>query len=60
MKLNIRFWINYNIVDDLHVYMRIDPDVYRNNISMLCAMQEALKAGKKINAQNYDVQLKLV
>ena len=52
MKPTQDFGPNYNIVDDLHVYMRNNQDVYRKQyFPMLCAMQEALKAGKKINAQ---------
>lgn len=45
------FGPNYNVVDDLHVYMRNNPEVYRKQyFPMLCAMQEQLSAGKKINA----------
>ena len=45
------FGPNYNVVDDLHVYMRNNDNMYRKKyFPMLCAMQEALNAGKKINA----------
>jgi len=46
------FGPNYNIVDDLHVYMRNNDDVYRRQyFPMLCAMQEQLAKGKKISAK---------
>lgn len=46
------FGPNYNIVDDLHVYMRNNDDIYRKQyFPMLCAMQEQLAKGKKISAK---------
>ena len=42
----------FDIVDDLHVYMRNNPKIYREQyFPMLCKMQECLTAGKKINAK---------
>ena len=47
------FGPNFDIVDDVHVYMRNDSDVYRKQyFPMLCKMQECLTAGKKISAKN--------
>ena len=47
------FGPNYNIVDDVHVYMRNDSDVYRKQyFPMLCKMQERLASGKKISAKD--------
>jgi hypothetical protein len=52
MDTTKEFGPNYNIVDDLHVYMRNDSDVYRRQyFPMLCAMQEQLAKGKKISAK---------
>ena len=52
MKPTQDFGPNFNIVDDLHVYMRNNDHMYRKKyFPMLCAMQEELKAGKKINAK---------
>ena len=52
MKPTQDFGPNFNIVDDLHVYMRNNDSMYRKKyFPMLCAMQEELKAGKKINAK---------
>ena len=52
MKPTQDFGPNFNIVDDLHVYMRNNDNMYRKKyFPMLCAMQEELKAGKKINAK---------
>ena len=52
MKPTQDFGPNYNVVDDLHVYMRNNDSMYRKKyFPMLCAMQEQLQAGKKINAK---------
>jgi hypothetical protein len=52
MDTTKEFGPNYNIVDDLHVYMRNESEVYRRQyFPMLCKMQEQLSAGKKINAK---------
>lgn len=46
------FGPTFDIVDDLHVYMRNNPKIYREQyFPMLCKMQECLTAGKKINAK---------
>ena len=52
MDTTKEFGPNYNIVDDLHVYMRNESEVYRRQyFPMLCKMQEQLSAGKKISAK---------
>jgi hypothetical protein len=52
MKPNEEFGPNYDIVDDLHIYMRNNPDVYRKNyFPMLCNMQKTIQSGKKISVK---------
>jgi len=46
------FGPTFDIVDDLHIYMRNDPDAYRKQyFPMLCNMQKALENKEKISVK---------
>ena len=46
------FGPTFDIVDDLHIYMRNDPDAYRKSYyPMLCNMQKALENKEKISVK---------
>lgn len=52
MSPSKEFGPNYDIVDDLHIYMRNDPVMYRKSyFPMLCNMQKAVESGKKISVK---------
>ena len=48
-ETSVEFGSTFDIVDDLHIYMRNNKDMYRSNIfQMLCNMQKAIQANEKI------------
>jgi hypothetical protein len=53
MKPSVEFGPTFDIVDDLHIYMRNNKDMYRSQyFPMLCNMQKAIQANEKISVKN--------
>ena len=52
MKPSVEFGPTFDIVDDLHIYMRNNKDMYRSQyFPMLCNMQKAIQANEKISVK---------
>ena len=51
-EISVEFGPTFDIVDDLHIYMRNNKDMYRSQyFPMLCNMQKAIQANEKISVK---------